>query len=140
MNTISLDKHFFTGGNSIFTVDNGTGTHYTFKIRQPKGDNKPFFISLLTGPDNWANYTYMGIFNPNDFTIRLTKKSRYNNDTIPVKVARWVLYLIRDEKPLPNGYSVNHAGKCGCCGRLLTVPESLTRGIGPECWSRICGA
>lgn len=25
-------------------------------------------------------------------------------------------------------------GKCGCCGRWLTDPESKMRGIGPDCW------
>jgi hypothetical protein len=27
-----------------------------------------------------------------------------------------------------------HEGRCGRCGRALTVPESVERGIGPECW------
>jgi hypothetical protein len=30
-------------------------------------------------------------------------------------------------------------GKCGICGRTLTVPESIERGIGPVCLSRIGG-
>ena len=28
-------------------------------------------------------------------------------------------------------------GRCGKCGRTLTDPESIDRGIGPECWSRM---
>lgn len=28
-------------------------------------------------------------------------------------------------------------GRCGKCGRTLTDPESIERGIGPECWSRM---
>jgi hypothetical protein len=27
-------------------------------------------------------------------------------------------------------------GSCGCCGRELTDPESIERGIGPICWER----
>lgn len=27
-------------------------------------------------------------------------------------------------------------GSCGCCGRELTDPESIQRGIGPICWAR----
>ena len=134
--TNTPDKRFFTGGNATFTVDNGKGTHYTFKIRQPKGDNKPFFIGMLTGPDNEASYTYMGIFDPVTFLIRLTAKSRYNDDTVPVKVARWTLFCIREGKSLPEGYTVKHSGRCGCCGRLLTVPESISSGLGPECRKR----
>ena len=26
---------------------------------------------------------------------------------------------------------------CRICGRLLTVPKSVERGIGPVCWSRL---
>ena len=29
-----------------------------------------------------------------------------------------------------------HEGRCGKCGRKLTVPESLTSGLGPECAGR----
>jgi len=29
---------------------------------------------------------------------------------------------------------------CACCGRGLTDPEAIERGIGPECWSRILEA
>ena len=25
-------------------------------------------------------------------------------------------------------------GRCCCCGKLLTVPESVERGVGPVCW------
>jgi len=144
-NTIKLDKNFFLGGNATFTVDNGRGTHYTFKIRQPKKDNPrftgpaPHFASLLTGPDNENSYSYLGIVD-NNMTVRLTAKSKMNDDSTPVKVLRWVLSLVATNGSMPDGYKVHHEGKCGCCGRTLTVPESIERGIGPECWSRICGA
>jgi hypothetical protein len=26
-------------------------------------------------------------------------------------------------------------GTCACCGRMLTDPVSVERGIGPECWA-----
>jgi hypothetical protein len=173
MNTIKLDRNFFMGGNATFTVENATGTHYTFKIRQPKKQNPrytgpaPHFISLLTGPDNENSYSYMGMVREvpvmvrvatgehsptgeplyvtqdsgrKTLEVRLTAKSRYNDATVPVKVARWVLALVMSGGSLPEGYKVHHEGKCGCCGRALTVPESILRGIGPECWSRMSGA
>lgn len=34
---------------------------------------------------------------------------------------------------MPCSMTVRHEGKCGRCGRKLTVPESIDRGIGPEC-------
>jgi len=59
----NLKKNFLTAGKAIFTVSNPTGTRYTFKVSKPRDkEDCPFFVSLLTGPDNWANYTYMGIY------------------------------------------------------------------------------
>ena len=31
------------------------------------------------------------------------------------------------------GFEIWHEGKCGRCGRKLTVPESIACGFGPEC-------
>jgi uncharacterized metal-binding protein YceD (DUF177 family) len=32
---------------------------------------------------------------------------------------------------------VDHMGKCGRCGRPLTVPESVRSGFGPECIGKL---
>ena len=122
---------FFEGGNAIFTVTNPMGKHYTYKIRHP--DKKPFFVSLLTGPDNCTNYTYLGMYIPQNKTVKLTEKSKFTEDSTPVKVIRWAIQMIADNKPLPKGYSILHEGRCCRCGRLLTTQESIINGIGPEC-------
>jgi len=137
MNTIQLDKNFFFGGRATFTVDNGKGTHYTFRISTPKhpyGLFKPYFASLLTGTDNETSYTYLGSVSTDTGDIIMTRASKMNSDSVPVKVLTWILKKVIGENfELPEGYSVQHAGKCGCCGRTLTHPESLKNGIGPEC-------
>jgi hypothetical protein len=136
-------KDFFIGGKAIFTVKNASGQHYTFKIRKPRPET-PFFVSLLTGPDNTSSYTYLGLYNPDTLTIRLTSKSKYAEDSTPVKVIRWAINkvaLANGEVPvLPEGYAIQHEGRCCRCGRRLTHPESIETGIGPECAGRINGA
>jgi hypothetical protein len=131
MNEIKNPK-FFTAGKAIFTVSNASGQHYTYRIGH-KDDTQPFFVGLLTGPQNDTDYTYMGIFNPENNDVRLTKKSTYTEDTTAVKVIRWALKKVLTGSELPPGYSIQHAGKCCCCGRTLTTPESVDKGIGPEC-------
>lgn len=164
-NTIKLDNRFFMGGNATFTVDNGKGTHYTFRIRQPKKQRPgftgpiPHFISLLTGPDNENSYTYMGKVEEtpirekvvqdgvekfidtgkSTLLVRRTANSKYTDDSIPLRVARVALHKAFTGQELPEGWTIYHMGKCGCCGRPLTVPESIERGIGPECWKRFGG-
>lgn len=130
-----LNKNFFIGGNATFTVQNAAGEYYTYKVRQPKAD-MPHFASLLTGPDNENSFTYLGIVNPQTAEVRLTAKSKMNADSKPVKVIAWALRQVWAGKELPQGYQIRHEGKCGCCGRTLTTPESLDRGIGPECAKR----
>jgi len=139
MNTIELDTKFFTGGRAVFTIDNGQGVHYTFKVKAPKFNPAKRYIFLLTGPDNTRSYTYLGELCPATGTVKLTQSSKYTDDTTPVKVIRWAMKHVFGDKTLPAGYAIHHEGKCGCCGRALTVPESIKRGIGPECWSRIAG-
>jgi hypothetical protein len=131
MNQIK-NPFFFIGGNAIFTVSNPSGIHYTYKIRKPS-EEMPFFVSLLSGPDNENNFNYLGIYDPNKGTIRLTKKSRYKEDSLPVKVIRWAIAIINKNLPIPEGYAIQHEGRCCKCGRTLTTPESIELGIGPIC-------
>jgi len=131
---MAITKDFLGAGKAIFTVANPHGKHYTFKIRKKK--DMPYFVSLLTGPDNYANYTYLGIYIPAHAEVRLSTKSRYNAESLPVKVVRWAIKMIHEGKELPEGYSIRHEGKCARCGRRLTDPVSIERGFGPECWRR----
>lgn len=31
---------------------------------------------------------------------------------------------------------LKHSGRCKVCGRLLTDPTSVERGVGPDCWAK----
>jgi hypothetical protein len=143
-NVIELGKDFFFGGNSTFTIQSEkTNDWRTYKIRQmevtERFPNPAFTVSLLAGPCNETNYVYIGLIDPNTGSIRFTKASKRNDSSPDVVILRWFMNHLFTDKVLPNAV-VRHAGKCGCCGRKLTTPQSLIRGIGPECWSRICGA
>lgn len=127
-----LKKDFILGGNATFTVQNPKGEHYTFKVRQPKPD-QPFFVSLLTGPDNVNSFTYLGILFGDTGDFILTRKSTMTPASLPIRVINFALRCLWGKQVLPEGYQIRHEGKCGCCGRKLTTPESLDRGIGPEC-------
>jgi hypothetical protein len=143
LNPILLDKSFFLGGRATFTVTSEkTGAWRTFRLGRSKPNDrfpKPaLFATLLAGPDNENSYVYIGMIEETTGTLKLTRKSRRTDDSPDVKVLRFVLKHVWSDMMLPNA-TVRHMGKCGCCGRTLTVPESLDRGIGPECWNRIMG-
>jgi len=124
------DPSFFEGGKAIFTVANPQNDHYTYKIVHP--ENKPFFVYLLTGPDNTRSYSYLGLYNPGLKQVFTTSKSKFNSDSLPVKVIQWAIKLVSQNKAIPDGYKIQHENKCCRCGRKLITPESIENGIGPE--------
>jgi hypothetical protein len=147
----TITKDFVTAGNATFTlslpeqygVEQGLRGHYTFKCRFKEGQNgfkDTYFVSLLTGPDNYSNYTYLGMLDPVTGVVRTTAKSCMNGESLPVRLLNRALQLVWENNPEPlvnAGFNLLHEGKCGRCGRKLTVPESIESGIGPECASRI---
>lgn len=135
-----VGREFITAGKAIFTVDNGRGKHHTFRVTHKPGSAEwapAWFVSLLTWPDNTSDYTYLGLLDAETGAVRLTAKSKYRDDTEAVRVIRWALRLLWTGADLPVGYSIHHAGRCGRCGRMLTTPESVERGIGPECATKL---
>jgi hypothetical protein len=118
---------FIFAGNSIFTVVNSrTSNRFTFKVKKSK-DGSLYFVSVLTGPDC---YTYIGVIT--NGTYKHGAKSVISKEAQSVKVFDYVLTKLSSNK-LPEFVEIWHEGKCGKCGRTLTVPASILTGIGPEC-------
>jgi len=143
MGTINVTPTFVLAGEATFTVDNGSGKHYTYKVWKSEPTqqypNPDHFIDVLAGPENTTDFIYMGrvVVTGQVADIRLTLKSKVRNDDIRLKVARWALRVIWQVKfnnyKLPMSYSIRHMGNCGKCGRPLTTPASLDTGLGPDC-------
>jgi hypothetical protein len=135
------DRMFILAGKAIFTVDNGAqpeAKHYTFKMSAPEPDSALaamdcYFLSVLTGPDNTKDYSYMGIFDAHTCELRATKGTKVGPEAESWKVARWLLSRVWSGRGVPSPATLNHIDRCGRCGRPLTVPESVESGIGPEC-------
>lgn len=138
-----ISRQFITAGRSIFTVQSGkTGEHKTFRVAHKKGTEKfppAWFVFLLTGPDNTNDYTFLGLLDPETGRVRLSRSSRFTDASQPVRVVRWALEMVWKNQELPSGYKIHHEGRCGKCGRLLTVTESVESGIGPECAKKMGG-
>jgi hypothetical protein len=123
---------FVFAGKAIFTVENpATGNRFTYKVRcveNDDGSQSPFFVSVLTGPDNWDNYRYIGFVSLKDCKFRHGHKSGIGPDAPSVKAFRWFIDHIEDDR-----MNVYHEGRCGKCARRLTVPSSIEIGFGPKC-------
>jgi hypothetical protein len=125
---------FIRGGNATVTLKSlATGKHFTYKIQEPRDGGKVRFVKVLNGPDNHANYAYMGMLA--GASVKRTAKSAVGVDAPSFKAFAWAWQRIA-AGVMPDGLEVWHDGKCGRCGRKLTHPESLETGIGPVCDAR----
>lgn len=101
----------------------------------------PWFVSVLTGDDNDTDYTWLAMVFPNErgepARYVHPRKVRVGQNAPSARVSRWVWdRLLAGERgvaDLLRQAEVWHEGRCGRCGRSLTVPESLRRGLGPVC-------
>lgn len=134
LHTPAFAKAYALAGNATFTVLNpDTGNRFTFKIRRKEvEENKElFFVGLLSGSDNESDYSFLGtIFDAEKFVHG--RKSRVGEDAPSARAFRWIWSrFVSDKDFAPAEFW--HEGRCGRCGRKLTVPASIERGLGPVC-------
>ena len=130
--SIADAKTFALAGNATITLESlKSGAHFTFKVREKEANNGGtiHFVSLLRGPNNETDFTYMGLIREGRFT--LTKNSKVSADAPSYKAFDY--FWNKTNGAIPPQLVVHHEMKCGRCGRTLTVPSSITRGIGPDC-------
>lgn len=133
-------REFILAGKAKVTlVSKTTGARFTYKVSKPKdGEDNGFrFVSVLNGPDNWQNYAYFGYIRRGVF-FHGGAKTRVRYDAPSAKAFAWAWQKIVSGI-IPENLEVWHEGKCGRCGRTLTVPSSIASGIGPECARRMEG-
>lgn len=128
-------RAFALAGNAIFTLrSKATGERFTFRVRQPR-DDTPHFVALLRGPDNTSDYSYLGTIY-RDGRYKHGKRSPIGPDAPSARAFDWFWRRL-EAGLLHEKLEIWHEGRCGRCGRLLTVPESVARGIGPDCAGRM---
>ena len=130
-------KDFVLGGNALITIESGiTGKHFTYKIQQSKTDTNLYFIKNLRGSDNENDYVYVGCYFSDNKTFVPEKSYKDKAVYSWPKSIQAIRYLMNTLDNVPEKLLVYHNGRCCKCGRILTTPESIRRGIGPECERR----
>jgi len=122
---------FIFGGKSFVTfLNTNTSNRFTYKVVKHKTDDI-YFINVLTSPDT---YTFFGTYRNGQF--KHSPKARISAEAQSVKVFQFVIAKLATNT-LSNLIEIYHDGRCGKCGKQLTVPESVETGFGPECYKRI---
>ena len=139
MNKIDNDKilQFIFAGDAVFTVRNEkTGNRFTYRVQalkrsRPQAEKDFFFVKSFYGNENETNYKYFGTIYE-DRSFKMSDKSKLSAEAKPVIAFKWLLPKLLSNT-LPDFVAIYHEGRCGRCGRRLTVPESILSGFGPEC-------
>lgn len=136
---------FILAGNATFTLrSRRTGTRFTYRVSKAEDKDGFWFVSVLTGPENTRNYTYLGNVSVNkpaylkygSHSFWHSKKQQISPDAPSAKAFAWAFKRFVAGTEMPE-MDMLFAGSCGRCGRMLTVPESITAGFGPECAGKV---
>lgn len=130
-------RRYVTGGNAIVTLV-GKQRRLTFRIQRgnKRVSQHLLFVSVLTGPSNESDYTFLGTIFPTG-NYRHSRKSRVSATADSARAWSWFWnYALNDDVPFAD-VEVWHHGRCSRCGRLLTDNESVARGLGPVCAERV---
>src|SRR5437016_4133052 len=92
-----IEKRLILAGRCVFTITGKEGRHYTYRVNKKK-DKAMWFVDLLIGPDNEANYTYLGMLNHTTGKVFPTT-SKLKKDSLPFRAINFVLSLIWAGKP-----------------------------------------
>lgn len=143
---------YITAGRATVTVrSTATGARLTFKFKGAKselndqGPNnrhaRTFWVSVLRGPDNTSDYMFLGGIKEDGngcWHVVGRSRSKVTDDAVSVKALHWMAAaLSRPDDKFVAQAQWWHEGRCGRCGRKLTVPESINTGLGPECAGRV---
>ena len=141
--------------NGLYTISSPKGGHRTFRVAQGSGKlEDKRILSLLVGSDNSSDYEGFAFLKDDGVSVwsRFVKGQGTYRTRFSVRVwnAAWTAHqkmahmlwnLVSStgdaQQYLDMGYTVSESRECFRCGRTLTTPESIEKGIGPVCEAKL---
>ncbi len=116
-------------GCTMTVVNDATEGRVTVRFRRPKGF-RSVLVDVMTGSDNESHFSFLGTLRGEQVVI--SAKSKAGDKGLRAQsILNWTFAAAgRDDL---RSVRVLHEGRCGRCGRKLTVPASIDTGLGPEC-------
>jgi len=130
---IENQKEFILGGRAYFTVESEeTKNRFTYKINLCKTNKNMFFVSVCYA---YESYNFIGNLYTNEAKteFKFVQSKKLTKTPTSVEVIKFIIeHYLNNNKPHSKLVFYHH-GHCCRCGRTLTTPESIKRGIGPFC-------
>jgi hypothetical protein len=142
---IEARKYLCAGRATITLVSKKTGTRFTYRVNTPtdRQTGQPatdgtLMISVLDGPDNETDYVWLGRVAREVFYVgrKVPKPGEISKDAPCAQAFAWAWRKLL-QGTMPEALEIWHEGRCGRCGRKLTVPQSIAQGFGPECVTKV---
>ena len=116
----------------------------TLRFRKPRGFTS-VLVDVMTGSDNETAYAFAGTLRGTTLHLSPKRKCPEAKAKMAKAITDWTFRRVaagaslEGAKPDGTPFVVRclHEGRCACCGRKLTVPESIDTGIGPVCAGRL---
>jgi len=127
----------YAGKSTLTLVSVKTGARFTYRISAAP-DGQAHFVGVLTGADNDRDYSYLGRIARGVFWLgrKVPRAGDISTDAPSAKAFDWFWRQLAKGN-LPDTLEVWHEGRCGRCGRKLTVPASIESGFGHECINHV---
>lgn len=119
--------------NGYYTLGFPCGTHRTLRIHTQRSGAHAGkrIVSLLIGPDNTADYEWFGEIIPAAAVVWVWKAFK---NAAQARYAELFVSLAKGDTV--DGHELKVSRHCLKCNRVLTTPESIESGVGPECAKR----
>lgn len=130
---------YITAGNATFTIETKKYDEgYTYKMVHDTRDKceHRYKVYRMFGADNENDYTFIGIYYKDTGTYK-SKAPKDNKPLYDRLLAAFLKMLHTENEPWYDTCKFYKSINCAVCGRKLTTPESIERGIGPECYEKL---
>lgn len=111
--------------NGYYTVARPDGSHITFRVVDDFRDNAPVGGQMVKVKDG---YEFIGFGFLSGTVLTIWKKMERRAAALRLDFA----VVQRDSAAAGEAYALA-SGNCYRCNRMLTVPASIHRGLGPDC-------
>jgi hypothetical protein len=128
---------FIAAGKAEFVIEDlNTGTVREYKVTKHKyfdqGTRKWNVLLLHRDSYGDSGYAYLGYIKNGMFTHH-TLYSVYSEESEEFTAFDSLFLRVVRGRDLPTNLEFYHLGRCAKCGRKLTDPASINRGLGPKC-------
>lgn len=127
-------NNLFDIADGHYTVVYTNGAHRTLRVKTSKTGNfkGKRIVSFMNGTDNVNDYQGFAFLSDGGELKIWRNFANANSPERLQRIRRAVEIIASDASGAGKAFALV-SGNCYKCNRLLTNPESITLGIGPEC-------